>query len=194
MSYEITLPADYDMAVIRHRVATRGAALDDFPGLAVKAYLIRERAAGSPVNQYAPFYLWRETSGMNRFLWGGGGFQGIVADFGRPAVRHWTGVGFAYGPARHGLPRTAVRSARPVPQGTDLTALAERELAALRRLSAAPGLHSAALAIDPHTWELIRFTLWEQAPADAPGEDGTRYEVLRLNTPELDALPAGRHW
>ncbi|GGO10638.1 hypothetical protein GCM10010116_21330 [Microbispora rosea subsp. aerata] len=39
-------------------MATRGHALDDRAGLGLKAYLIRERGvAGSPVNQYAPFYL-----------------------------------------------------------------------------------------------------------------------------------------
>lgn len=48
MQYEITLPADYDMDVIRHRVATRGHLLDDFPGLGIKAYLMRERGEDSP--------------------------------------------------------------------------------------------------------------------------------------------------
>ncbi len=33
MQYEITLPADYDMGIIRARVATGGNALDDLPGL-----------------------------------------------------------------------------------------------------------------------------------------------------------------
>lgn len=76
MQYEITLPADYDMGIIRTRVATKGHLLDAFPGLGLKAYLIRERAGGSPVNQYAPFYLWRAPEGMNAFLWGAG-FQGL---------------------------------------------------------------------------------------------------------------------
>ena len=32
--------------------------------------LIRERGTdGSPVNQYAPFYLWDAVDGMGRFLW-----------------------------------------------------------------------------------------------------------------------------
>jgi hypothetical protein len=31
MQYEITLPAGYDMGIIRHRVATKGALLDTFP-------------------------------------------------------------------------------------------------------------------------------------------------------------------
>lgn len=63
MRYAITLPADYDMGIIHDRVATKGPLLDDFPGLGVKAYLVRERGEhGSPVNQYAPFYCgapWR---------------------------------------------------------------------------------------------------------------------------------------
>jgi len=87
MQYRITLPADYEMDIIRRRVATRGSALDAFDGLGLKAYLVRDRANGSPINQYAPFYLWADAAGMRRFLWGGAGFGGIVADFGRPAVR-----------------------------------------------------------------------------------------------------------
>ncbi len=73
LQYELTLPADYDMRIVRDRVARRGPLLDAWPGLGVKAYLVRERGVhGSPVNQYAPFYLWNTVEGMNAFLWGGG--------------------------------------------------------------------------------------------------------------------------
>jgi hypothetical protein len=41
--YEIALPADYEMRIIRDRVATRGSSFDEFPGLGVKVFLIRER-------------------------------------------------------------------------------------------------------------------------------------------------------
>lgn len=68
MQYEITLPADYDMGIVHERVAARGRLLDAFPGLGLKAYLVRERGADSPVNQYAPFYLWVTPEGMNSFL------------------------------------------------------------------------------------------------------------------------------
>ncbi len=92
MQYEITLPADYDMGIIRQRVATRGSRTDDFTDLGAKAYLIRERGQhGSPVNQYAPFYVWAGDTGMNHFLFGPG-FDGIRTDFGRPAVRTWQTV------------------------------------------------------------------------------------------------------
>jgi hypothetical protein len=191
MQYEITLPADYDMGIIRERVATRGHALDDFPGLGLKAYLIRERGVrASPVNQYAPFYLWESPAGMNRFLWGGGGFQGIVTDFGRPAVRHWTGTALEHGPDHGAVPQVATRRTEPFPAEEDPAVTVERALAALR--GGTPGVHSTALAVDPRSWELVHFTLWTREPA--PETPGVRYEVLHLSTPGLDAIGTGRHW
>jgi hypothetical protein len=124
---------------------------------------------------------------MNRFLWGGGGFQGIAADFGRPAVRHWTGVALEHGPARTAVPRAATRRVQRFPDGADPATTVERALAETPR---ADGVHSTALAVDPCTWELVRFTLW----AGTPAGDGDRYEVLHLSTPELTALETGRHW
>ncbi|HEY7487233.1 MAG TPA: DUF4865 family protein [Streptosporangiaceae bacterium] len=187
MQYEITLPADYDMKIIRHRVETRGHLLDDFAGLGLKAYLIREQ---SPVNQYAPFYLWSSVGGMNRFLWGGGGFGGIVRDFGRPAVRHWTGVAFEPGPAWSAATvRTATRRTEPIAADADPETVVRQALAELREHARTPGVHSAALAVDPMHWEQVRFTLWAD---DAEADDGIRYQVLHLSTPELDDLKAGQ--
>ncbi|MCA6090718.1 DUF4865 family protein [Streptomyces sp. SCA3-4] len=195
MQYELTLPADYDMNVIRNRVATRGHALDDRAGLGLKAYVIRERGVdGSPVNQYAPFYLWAETGEMSRFLVGGGGFQGIIGDFGRPPVHHWTGIACEAGPARTAVPRAASRRLTPLPAGADPAALVEDALAELHDLARTEAVHTAALAFDPRHWQLLRFVLWETAvPATADAQD-ERYEVLHLSAPHLDAIPAGRHW
>ncbi|KAA2262016.1 DUF4865 family protein [Solihabitans fulvus] len=192
MQYEITLPADYDMGIIRNRVATRGHLLDDFAGLGLKAYLMRERGVdGSPVNQYAPFYLWHAVDGMNRFLWGGGGFQGIVADFGRPSVLNWTGVALERGPANATVPRAASRHTEPLPAGADPVGAVERALAELADHAVGAGVHSAALAINPQHWELTRFTLWEN---ESPATEEKRYQVLHLSTPQLADLPAGRAW
>ncbi|WP_406206733.1 DUF4865 family protein [Kitasatospora sp. NBC_01560] len=188
MQYAITLPADYDMGIIRKRVADKGHLLDDHPGLGLKAYLVRERGQdGAPVNEYAPFYLWRTPEGMNSFLWGPG-FRGLGADFGRPVVRHWLGTGLSRGPFR-GTPVTATRHVERLPENTDP---AEAVEAAVGALPDHPALHTAAVAVDPSRWELLRFALWA-GPAPA-GEPGTRYRVLHLSAPELDRLPAGRHW
>lgn len=65
--YEITLPTDYDMGIIRRRVAERGSALDDRAGLGLKAYLVRDVADGAPVNAYAPFYRWNDPAALAAF-------------------------------------------------------------------------------------------------------------------------------
>src|SRR4051794_39500637 len=70
MQDQLTLSADYDMGIIRERVARTGHMLDRFKGLGQKAYLIRENAVdGSPVNQYAPFHLWADAAAAASFLW-----------------------------------------------------------------------------------------------------------------------------
>ncbi|SDW65068.1 protein of unknown function [Amycolatopsis xylanica] len=189
MQYQITLPADYDMDIIRHRVASRGHLLDDFPGLGLKAYGVRERGVdGSPVNQYAPFYLWNTLAGMNAFLWGAG-FQGIINDFGRPSVRHWTGVAFEHGAAHGSLPQTATLRTETLPAWSDPAPALAAAHDELRDRAALSTVHSAALAIDPRHWELVHFTLWT---GDAPPGSGERWQVLHLSTPELATLPTGR--
>ncbi|MFJ7150255.1 DUF4865 family protein [Streptomyces sp. NPDC100445] len=189
MQYELSLPADYDMGVVRARVARVGHLLDDWEGLGVKAYLIRERGVhGSPVNQYAPFYLWNTVDGMNRFLWGGA-FQGLVDDFGRPSVRQWAGLAHAEGAGTAAA--FAVRRRQPVPEGMELDELSEYAVTETERLAAGDGAVLAAAAVDPSRWELVHFSLWEHAAAKAEGDV---FEVLRLSAPGRARLPRGRQW
>jgi hypothetical protein len=189
------------MQIIRKRVADGGRVLDDRAGLGLKAYVIRERGIdGSPVNQYAPFYLWNDTGEMARFLVGGGGFQNIVRDFGRPAARHWTGIACHAGPARAAFPRAASRRLIPIPADSDpdgtglgLATLIEREVEELRLVARREDVHTVALAVDPHHWQLMRFVLWKDTVA--PDEAATeRYEVLHLSAPDLAGLPEGQDW
>jgi uncharacterized protein DUF4865 len=199
MQYEITLPADYDMAIIRDRVATKGAMTDDFEGLGLKAYGIRERGVdGSPVNQYAPFYLWASLDGMNRFLWGAG-FEGLSRDFGRPIVQHWTGLAFERGPASGVRPCAASRSTQAIAPDADVTAVIEAAVAATEDRAREAGVHSTALAVDTREWELVHFALWESRAAGGSGAVNasrasraaateTTYEVLHLSAPQFQDL------
>ncbi|MFG2352505.1 DUF4865 family protein [Streptomyces sp. NPDC048521] len=189
MQYELTLPADYDTDIVRARVARIGHRLDDWDGLGLKAYLVRERGwHGSPVNQYAPFYLWNTVEGMNRFLWGGA-FQGVVDDFGRPAVRQWTGLACSEGAGSRAA--FAVRRRVPVPEGAELSVLMEDVAGETERLAGEDGAVLAAAAVDPHRWELVHFSLWEHDTSKAVGDV---FEVLHLSAPGRDRLRRGRQW
>ncbi|MEU5001573.1 DUF4865 family protein [Streptomyces sp. NPDC021622] len=191
MQYEITLPADYDMGIIRDRVATKGHLLDDCPGLGAKAYLVRERGVDdSPVNQYAPFYLWNTPEGMNSFLWGPG-FQGIIDDFGRPEVQHWTGLAFAEGIASTAPARAAIRRRMRIPDRTPLGPLAAELAHEAERLARQDGNIYAAVSIDPRTWEALHFSVWDH---ESPKGVGDVFQVLHLSAPERDLLRRGRQW
>ncbi|MCF3175911.1 DUF4865 family protein [Streptomyces sioyaensis] len=191
MQYAITLPADYDMQIIRDRVKSRGHLLDEYAGLGLKAYGIRERGVdGAPVNQYAPFYLWAAPEAMNRFLLGDG-FRGVVRDFGRPDVRHWQGLFHRRGPAAGALPRAFTRRTETLPGDADAATVVAAAAAAHEELATTDGVHTTALALDPHHWELVHFTLWADASAESAGE---RFQVLHLSAPEAGRLGAGRQW
>ena len=134
--YSIALPADYDMGIIRRRVAERGARFDSFPGLYLKAFLIRERGrAGAVGNEYAPFYLWPETEALWDFV-AGDGFRAIIDGFGRPAIRNWLTLGVE---TRARLRPTAVlaatRSETELAPAHDLIALRRDEIDALLDLA-----------------------------------------------------------
>lgn len=47
------------------------------------------------------------------------------------------------------------------------------------------------MAVDPRRWELVRFTLYEEA---RPGAEGEVYEILHLSAPEAGLLDRGRQW
>jgi hypothetical protein len=194
--YVITLPADYAMEKIRQRVAARGHLTDAFPGLGLKAYLVREAGVdGARVNQYAPFYVWTALEGTGRFLWEGGGFDSVIESFGRPAVLNWMGVACVSGPASAAIPRTATLHAESIPADTSLPGRIEQARDELTRHARLPGVHTTVLAVDPRHWVLLRFTLWETCPAEAAGD---RYQVLHLSAPHrhelVHAASGGRGW
>lgn len=187
--YEIPLPRDYDMDIIRRRVAERGSALDDRAGLGLKAYLIRDVADGASRNAYAPFYLWRDPAALAAFHWGGQGFSGIVTDFGRPPVRTWIGGGFTRGADFGDAPAFALRRLRALPADIDPADAA----AGLDGEDAGPapaGVHSRVWGIDPSVWQSVEFTLLSRRPEAEPGPDATLYRVLHLSAPEIEHLGA----
>lgn len=166
MQYSISLPADYDMAIIDRRIAEKGHLTDGFPGLVFKAYL---SARGAPDNLYAPFYLWRDTEGLNKFL-SGPGFAALTRSFGWPVVRIWPVWEWRTGDlaaARH-----ATRDIVPIEPHADIAALRRRHGAEVEGDDA---LASIA-GFEPTTWTAMRFRLW-----DRPMAGHQSYRVGRIS-------------
>lgn len=183
MQYTIALPADYDMAIIRRRIAAKGHLLDDFPGLAFKAWLHAARDDGELPgrdNLYAPFYLWRDSAGMNAFL-GGAGFAALSHDFGRPVVRSWIPWQAELAGDLRGAV-CATREVTSVPEHADLTEWQHRE-AESARAAMADGALAAINACNPTNWTLVRFRLWPEARTDLAAADRRIYRVGHVSQP-----------
>lgn len=174
MQYSFVLPADYDMAIIRERIATKGPLLDDLPGLIFKAYL----HADQPEHTYAPFYLWRDEEAMHSFL-NGLAFAGVARSFGWPSVGTWTPwhatVSDDVRRARH-----ATRSTNAIAPYSDLTQLRELEEKYAQR-ALLQGALAVVVGFEAVTWTVTRLCLWRDMPADAVGEE--HYSVGHVSAP-----------
>lgn len=174
MQYDFTLPADYDMTIIRRRIADKGHLMDGFPGLAFKAYLHASRddaALPSRDNHYAPFYLWRDIAGMNAFL-ESAGFAGLSHDFGRPPVRTWSAWHVDAADDLHDA-ACATRDIISMPPDAVMGEWHATEAGAARA-ARADGALAAVSAFDPGAWTLVRFRLWPDLHA-APARDGRQH-------------------
>lgn len=184
MQYSIVLPADYDMAIIRRRIADKGHLLDDFPGLAFKAWLHAARddhELPGCDNLYAPFYLWRDSEGMNAFL-NGAGFAALSHDFGRPAVRTWIPWQAEMAHDLRGAV-CATCETTALPDHADLTEW-QRAEAESARAAMADGALAAVHACNPADWTLVRFRLWPEARADLAGAGHRVYRVGHVSQPQ----------
>lgn len=183
MQYNFVLPADYDMNIIRQRIASKGHLLDDFPNLRFKAYLSADRSRpGLPTrdNLYAPFYLWQNNEGMNAFL-GSDGFAGATQAFGWPSIRTWSVWHTSLSPD---LSKAvyATREITAIPAYTHLDELRRMESdAAQEQISR--GALGAVTAFEPTHWTLVRFHLWGEARADLAREGLQLYEVGHVSAP-----------
>ncbi|MGE5539832.1 MAG: DUF4865 family protein [Gemmatimonas sp.] len=178
MQYTIQLAADFGIEKIRDRIAARAPLFDSLPGLAHKSYLFNHQHG-----LYAPFYIWNSHDAARDFLLGPL-FVGVTQTFGRPRVRTWNVL--AYDIADPSVePTFAVREVDSIASEDSLAELAEIEREQHRALTATPGLHSHAVALDADRWELVRYSLWrDQTCAAKPRGDSVQpYEVLHLSTP-----------
>ena len=80
--YKIILPHDYDMNIIKKRVKNNGYKIDGFEDLKFKLYLITEKGENNNLqNSYCPLYIWKDSKGLNKFLFDGF-YDNIINSFG----------------------------------------------------------------------------------------------------------------
>jgi hypothetical protein len=72
-----------------------------------------------------------------------------------------------------------------LPPDEDPAGLVNREMRSVAERARTEGVHSIALAIDPRSWQLVVFTLWEYAPAAVTE---LCYEVLHVSSPSFHLL------
>jgi len=163
MQYSFTFPADYDMQIIRNRIASKGHTFDDFPGLIFKAFLHASKdiaPTNSNDNQYGALYLWEDAEAMNGFLTHPG-FVALTQAFGWPQIKVWS----IWGHALLDDIKNARYASREIVQITpysSLVALQENEQAWITSAMDHPSILAAVSAFEPTTWAAVRFRLWQQ--------------------------------
>jgi hypothetical protein len=173
--YKITLPADYDMNIIRDRVKNNGHKTDGFLDLRYKLYLITEKEVmGNIQNSYCPLYVWKSHEGFNEFLFNGF-YDNILRSFG------WQRVEI-------GVPlfdTTTVKIAEAafcfhltgvIPPQESLTHLREQILEDVHRLDGSEYL----VIYSPENWRYdVYFFLNDLNKID--GLKGTTYTILHVS-------------
>jgi heme-degrading monooxygenase HmoA len=182
MQYGFVLPQDYDMAVVRERIATKGPLLDELPGLVFKAYL----HASAPEKTYAPFYLWRDEEAMHGFL-NSPAFAGVARAFGWPSVKTWT--------PWHATACAGIREARFATRSNAViapyAALAELRLQeqAYAQQALAQGALAVVIGFEPVTWTIARLVLWRDA-ADSETMPAARHDSANIQRYDVGHLSA----
>ena len=168
MRYAITLPGDYDMTIIRNRVAKSGHLMDGFQDLLFKAYLISEKAAGALQNSYNPLYVWKGAAGMNKFIFDGY-FDNILRDFGWQHIE----IGVAASTALTDAFKDSKYITEEIAAINPTTSLKNHKLQAQPQNDETGKL----VVYNPDKWQQAVFTFYR----DKPETEKTRYEILHLS-------------
>lgn len=155
MQYNIVLPSDYDMEIIKKRTRDNGNKTDGFIDLAMKAYLIAEKSKyNNYENQYAPFYLWENEDGMNHFLLDGY-FSNILNSFGWTKVNNW--IVLHEQVKKSTEQQYATIQKITIPAFSDFTAMCDNEKENFTSWIADNATTAYITAYNPFTWELCHY-------------------------------------
>jgi len=170
MQYKIKLPDSFDMNIIRERVRENGHKMDGFKDLLFKAYLISvENSKNDIKKEYAPLYLWKDSEGMNQFIWDGF-YDNILKSFGWQTIS--TAIPLAFEKKENfNSSRYCVEITREI-----------SEVSQMERLSFSTTFDNSTsqlLVYNPEKWQCKEYYFFEELPEQMEGTNV--YEILHLS-------------
>ena len=170
MQYKIKLPDSFDMNIIRERVRENGHKMDGFKDLLFKAYLISiENNKNDIKKEYAPLYLWKDSVGMNQFIWDGF-YDNILKSFGWQTIS--TAIPLAFEKKENfNSSRYCLEITREITESTQM----ER----LSFTSTFDNSTSQLLCYNPEKWQCKEYYFFEELPEQMEGIN--IYEILHLS-------------
>ena len=170
MQYKIQLPDSFDMNIIRERVRENGHKMDGFKDLLFKAYLISvENSKNDIKKEYAPLYLWKDSVGMNKFIWDGF-YDNILKSFGWQTIS--TAIPLAFEKKENfNSSRYCLEITREISEATQM-----------ERLSFSSTFNNSTsqlLVYNPEKWQCKEYYFFEELPEQMEGTN--IYEILHLS-------------
>ena len=170
MQYKIQLPDSFDMNIIRERVRENGYKMDGFKDLLFKAYLISvENSKNDIKKEYAPLYLWKDSEGMNQFIWDGF-YDNILKSFGWQTIS--TAIPLAFEKKENfNSSRYCLEITREISEATQM-----------ERLSFSSTFNNSTsqlLVYNPEKWQCKEYYFFEELPEQMEGTN--IYEILHLS-------------
>ena len=170
MQYKIKLPDSFDMNIIRERVRENGHKMDGFKDLLFKAYLISvENSKNDIKKEYAPLYLWKDSVGMNQFIWDGF-YDNILKSFGWQTIS--TAIPLAFEKKENfNSSRYCLEIIREISESTQMERLSFS--------STFDNSTSQLLVYNPEKWQCKEYYFFEELPEQMEGTNV--YEILHLS-------------
>ena len=170
MQYKIQLPDSFDMNIIRERVRENGHKMDGFKDLLFKVYLISvENSKNNIKKEYAPLYLWKDSVGMNQFIWDGF-YDNILKSFGWQTIS--TAIPLAFEKKENfNNSRYCLEITREISESTQMERLGFS--------STFNNSTSQLLVYNPEKWQCKEYYFFEELPEQMEGTN--IYEILHLS-------------
>lgn len=172
MQYTITLPNDYDMNIIKERVRLNGFKTDKFPHLLIKAYLIKEHIDNRISNTYAPLYIWRDSKGMNEFLFNGY-YDNVLKSFGWQSIN----IGIPYSVELSDKIKNSNYVVEEYQELTIRNGLSNIKI--IEKFTKYTNNLGEIIIYNPEKWKFVKFTFLVDLPLNK--KDTSYYKILHIS-------------